>query len=109
MFLPRNTSDFIYDYLRLFSRDSSDFIDEAVGMKLQTTLQLALQTGDYSAIYSVLENHSLDANWRDVTHDLQSIVMKLCYVKLSEAQVIQLYDVILEKDPDLNLFTYDKR
>ena len=62
-----------------------------------------VQSGDYCAIYRVLENHSLDANWRDVTHDLQSIVMKLCYVKLSEAEVIQLYDVILEKDPDLNL------
>ena len=103
MFLPRNTSDFIFDYFRLLSRDASDFIDEAVGMKLQTTLQLALQSGDYSAIYSVLENHSLGANWRDVTHDLQSIVMKLYYVKLSGAEVIQLYDVILEKDPDLNL------
>jgi hypothetical protein len=72
-------------------------------MKLQATLQLALQSSDFNAIKSIVENDSFDVNWRDVTHDLQSVVMKLCYVKLSDVEIIQLFDAIFEKDPDLNL------
>lgn len=87
----------------LFFREIETFTDEELGMKLQATLQLALQSSDFNAIKSIVENDSFDVNWRDVTHDLQSVVMKLCYVNLSDVEIIQLYDAIFEKDPDLNL------
>lgn len=92
----------LMNFILIFS-DSSDSIDEDLGMKLQATLQLALQSSDFSAIKSIVENDTFDVNWRDVTHDLQSLVMKLCYVNLSEKEVIQILEAILEKDPDLNL------
>ncbi|XP_062595355.1 uncharacterized protein LOC134256688 [Saccostrea cucullata] len=72
-------------------------------MKLQATLQLALQSSDFDAIKSIVENDNFDVNWRDVSHDLQSLVMKLCYVNFNQEEVLQLYDAIFEKDPDLNL------
>ncbi|XP_061190975.1 uncharacterized protein LOC133199116 [Saccostrea echinata] len=83
--------------------DTRGITDEDHGMKLQATLQLALRSSDFDAIKSIVENDNFDVNWRDVTHDLQSLVMKLCYVELNQEEVLQLYDAIFEKDPDLNL------
>ena len=59
--------------------------------------------GDIDAAVAMLEENDVDIDYRDVTHDLQTLLMRLCYYKLSVSDYDRVLAAIFDKSPDVNV------
>ena len=71
--------------------------------QVQQQLREALTNGDVDYIVDVLSTEDFDIDLRDVTHDLQTFLMKICYCNLETSSVFAIMDAILKRGPDVNI------
>ena len=69
---------------------------------LKQILQL-LSDDDTDAAVAIIEEVDIDVNYRDVTHDLQTLPMRMCYMNLCVSDLERVLAAIFEKDPDVNI------
>ena len=70
---------------------------------IHRSIYQALFEGDTNKVNILLRDNDIDVNFRDVTHDLQTILMKLCYVNIDITSLKSVLENIFEKFPDVNL------
>ena len=61
-----------------------------------------LGDGDINSAVALIQNPDVDVNYRDVTHDLQTLMMRICYMTLSITDLERVLAAIFEKSPDVN-------
>ena len=71
--------------------------------KLQEDFTNALKTKNVGRIKEILQNEKFDVNWRDVCQELQTVLMKLCHLRVSDESLVTTLDSLFERDPDVNL------
>lgn len=69
---------------------------------LYDRLQDAMKESNGVHIISLVTNEKLDVNQRDVTNDLQTIIMRLCYTHTNATATRQIMDVIVNRGADVN-------
>ncbi|KAH3746755.1 ankyrin repeat domain-containing protein 34B-like [Dreissena polymorpha] len=67
-------------------------------------LRQSLISGNIDDVIGILtESDGVDIDFRDVTHDLQTILMFLCYVEIDTSSKLNVMAAILKKSPDVNI------
>lgn len=66
-------------------------------------LRERLNAGDVDYVIEALQNDDVDVDHRYVTHDLQTLLMNLCYVNLETSSVFAILNAILGRSPDVNI------
>ena len=82
------------------------FTDNAMKMETEAALKEIrdlLSYGDVEAAVSLLQENDIDLDYRDVTHDLQTLLMRICYCKLSYTDLEHVLAAIFDKAPDVNV------
>lgn len=70
---------------------------------LQRALVKAIQNNKGDKILTLVQNANVDINTRDISQDLLTILMKVCYLKIPDREIINILNEILERDPDINI------
>lgn len=68
-----------------------------------TELWEALNEGDSDKVVSILRENDVDIDHRDVTHDLQTFLMRVCYVNIETSDLLEILEAIFDRDPDVNI------
>ena len=58
--------------------------------------------GDINSAVALIQDPDVDVNHRDVTHDLQTLMMRICYMTLSITDLERVLAAIFDKTPDVN-------
>ncbi|KAL3884410.1 hypothetical protein ACJMK2_024549 [Sinanodonta woodiana] len=69
---------------------------------LLVELQHAFENIDYNKILDIIHDEKFDINQRDITHDLQTVLMKMCYLNLDKNEMEEIMASVFERDPDVN-------
>lgn len=71
---------------------------------LNQQLRDELYNGNVDHVINIInENDDVDINFRDVTHDQQTILMHLCYIELDTSSLLVLLEAIFNREPDVNV------
>lgn len=71
--------------------------------QIHQQLREALNNGEVEYAIDLLNSDDVDIDHRDVTHDLQTFLMKLCYLNLETQSVFAIIDAVFQKCPDVNI------
>jgi ankyrin repeat protein len=63
----------------------------------------ALNNGDVGDVVSLLRDNDVDIDYRDVTHDLQTFLMRVCYVNIETEELLEILEAIFDHSPDVNI------
>lgn len=63
----------------------------------------ALNDGNVDHVISILRENDVNVDYRDVTHDLQTFLMRVCYVELETSQLLNVLEAIFDLHPDVNI------
>ena len=66
-------------------------------------LHKALSNLDFHAIIKSLRESEINVDFRDVTHGLQTVLMRLCHVPADDATRQEILYLILAQNPSLNI------
>ncbi|KAK3599803.1 hypothetical protein CHS0354_037289 [Potamilus streckersoni] len=69
---------------------------------LHDQLRFAFQNTDSNKILDIINDENFDINQRDITHDLQTVLMKMCYLNLNKNEMEEIMASVFERDPDVN-------
>ena len=58
--------------------------------------------GDINSAVALIQDPDVDVNHRDVTHDLQTLMMRICYMTLSITDLERVLAAIFDKTPIVN-------
>ncbi|XP_052787115.1 uncharacterized protein LOC128222223 isoform X2 [Mya arenaria] len=71
---------------------------------LHKELRQALISGNIDdVINTISENEDVEIDYQDVTHDLQTLLMHLCYVDIDTSSLLAFLEAIFNKGPDVNI------
>ncbi|KAL4216518.1 hypothetical protein ACF0H5_024241 [Mactra antiquata] len=70
---------------------------------VHTQLCDALIKHDVDQMMSLLSTNDVNIDFRDVTHDLQTFLMRLCYVDLNTSDLMQILEAVFNLIPDVNV------
>ncbi|XP_033726031.1 uncharacterized protein LOC117315779 [Pecten maximus] len=70
---------------------------------LQKNLEKAIQQNNVEKILGLVRNTNVDVNSRDVSHGLLTILMKMCYLEISDHEIVNILNEVLEREPDVNM------
>ena len=62
-----------------------------------------LTDGDINSAVALVQDPDVDANHRDISHDLQTLLMRICYLNLSITDLERVFAAIFDKGPDVNI------
>lgn len=63
----------------------------------------ALNGNDVDQVLSLLRNGDVNIDNRDVTHDLQTFLMRVCYIDLATSDLLLVLEAIFNLKPDVNI------
>ncbi|OWF41270.1 uncharacterized protein LOC110462710 [Mizuhopecten yessoensis] len=70
---------------------------------LHRNLEKAIQQNNTEKILSLVVNENVDVNSRDISHDLLTILMKVCYLEIPDRDIVDIINEVLEREPDVNM------
>ena len=76
--------------------------DDSEEDKLHQMLDDAIKSDDINLVHDLVNNENVDINRRDISLDLQTILMKICYMTGPEVEIVKVLHEIIERDPDVN-------
>ncbi|XP_052085278.1 uncharacterized protein LOC127722476 [Mytilus californianus] len=76
---------------------------ESENEKFLKNLKTLIKRRDIEKIKTLINNPKFEVNVRDVTQDLQTPMMKLCYSEIPDSSLMAIMDLLLERYADLNL------
>lgn len=68
-----------------------------------TKIVEALYDANIDEVVKLVNENEFDVNFRDVTHDLQTLLMRTCYVELETSQIQRVFEAFFEQSPDVNI------
>ncbi|XP_045183845.2 uncharacterized protein LOC123542203 [Mercenaria mercenaria] len=68
-----------------------------------TQLWDALNNGETGEVVTLLRGNVVDIDYRDVTHDLQTFLMRVCYVNIETEELLDILEAIFDHSPDVNI------
>ena len=75
---------------------------ESENEKFLKSLRTLIKKRDIEKIKSLISNPRFDVNIRDLTQDLQTPLMKLCYSEINDTNLMTIMDLLLDRNADLN-------
>ena len=66
-------------------------------------LRQALSDGDVEYAKEILQNDDVDLDQVDVTHELQTPLMRVCHLDMTSSDKCDLVRMMLRKHPDVNI------
>ncbi len=66
-------------------------------------LQKAMHDQDFKTIKRILKNPGVDLDQRDESHGLQTILMRLCHLHLDSEKREEIFNLIMNRKPDVNI------
>ncbi len=72
-------------------------------MDMNKQLLRAISDLDFEAIIDTLQDEGIDPDQRDVAHGLQTILMRLCHLHLDSEKRQEIFDLIMDKNPNINI------
>lgn len=63
----------------------------------------ALNEFDTDKVLSLLRENDVNIDYRDVTHDLQTLLMRVCYVNIETSELLEILEAAFDHCPDVNI------